>query len=800
MLPAALWRSFVAWVFNPWFRYAGMMWHSRPRLCLSSSAFGGTQPCGTAGGGCATLQSRIENPCHKTWLALCAALVLIFVTWTQAADSEPANKPKPIPIGDVQRATSVDFEKEVLPLLSSSCLACHNKTKAKAKLVLETPADIRKGGESGPAAMPGKGGESLLLKAAAHAPEIDSPMPPPHNAANAPDLTSAQLGLIRLWIDQGANGEVRGSSAPVAWLTLSPSLGPIYAVAVSSDGQFAACGRGNRIDVYHLPTGRLAAHLTDPQLSSSAPGAAHRDMVESLSFSPDGMLLASGSYREIKLWRRPMPVKKYDIAGVGGATQCAAVSPDGKLIAVGDSDGKIRLFDASEGKAAGELTGHEGAVTGLNFSADGGRLASTSADKTARVWDVAERKPFCKAEAPCELRAVAWAAGGKQVAAGGADGIIRLWKLPDAADGEMPEPKELKGHEGAVNALATFPATDTQLVSGGEDGTVRVWNIDSKQSIRQAKHGSAVTSVAVRKDGKRIASAGLDNTVKLWNADDAKQLAEMKGDPELLDRSIKSDRALALATAEIAYCKSRITEAEKETKTQSDRLQKAKDALAAVNRETEAKQKALDAAKTARDAVETEIAAARKSAEQKIAQSEEDLQLLKDSEEADRGGETDKAQNEKEIAKATDAVRKAKDALAAMKPDEKRKPAETELAKAMEELKKSMGGKSGADQEVASAGQAADGAAKSLARMTEALKSAETDRTQREAEVAPAKKAFADSQKPFRSVAFSPDGLLLAATGDDGIVHTFSSDKGAPGDVIGDRKSPLRSVAFVGPT
>ncbi|MDB5301311.1 MAG: Planctomycete cytochrome, partial [Phycisphaerales bacterium] len=732
--------------------------------------------------------------------AICIALVLSSQKAVRAADSDPANKPKAIPVGDVQRASPVDFEKEILPVLSTSCLACHNKTKAKAKLVLETPADIRKGGESGPAAVAGKGGESLLLKAAAHAPEVDSPMPPPHNSANAPDLTSAQLGLIRLWIDQGAKGEVRGSSAPVAWVTLAPDFQPIYAVAVSSDGQFAACGRGNRIDVYHLPTGRLAAHLTDPQLGSSAPNGAHRDMVESLSFSPDGMLLASGSYREIKLWRRPTPVKKYDLAGLGAATQCAVVSPDGKLIAVGDTDGKIRLFDASAGMAAGELAGHEGPVTGLNFSGDGSRLASCSGDKTVRVWDVSERKPFCKIEAPCELRAVTWAAGAKQIAAGGTDGIIRLWKLPDAADGEMAAPKELKGHEGAVNALAAFPAADTQLVSGGEDGTVRVWAIDSKQSVRQAKHGAAVTSIAIRKDGKRFASAGLDNSVKLWNAEDAKQLAEMKGEPALLESSLKSERALALATAEIAYCKTRITEAEKDAKTQTDRKQKAKDALAAVIKEIEAKQKALDTAKAAKETIETEITAAKKSAEQNIVQAEENLKSLKDSVDADRAGETDKAHNEKEIAKATEAVKKAKDALAAMKPDEKRKPADTELAKATEELKKATGAKSGADQEVTSAGQAADGAARSVARVTGALKAAETDRTQREADVAPAKKAFADCQKPFRSVAFSPDGLLLAAAGDDGIIHTFSSDKGLPGDVLGDHKSPLRTVAFISPT
>ncbi|HWE93494.1 MAG TPA: c-type cytochrome domain-containing protein [Tepidisphaeraceae bacterium] len=789
-------------------------------------------------------------------VALAAVVTLSTSVPVRGADTDSANKPKPIPVGDVQRSTPVDFEKEILPVLSSSCLACHNKTKAKAKLILETPADIRKGGESGPAAVAGKGGESLLIKAAAHAPEIESPMPPPHNAANAPDLTSAQLGLIRLWIDQGANGEVHGSSAPVAWGPIAPGLDPIYAVAVSGDGQFAACGRGNRIDVYHLPTNRLVAHLADPQLSAGAPGAAHRDMVESLAFSPDGMLLASGSYREIKLWRRPTPLKKYGIAGLGAKSTCAAASPDGRLIAVGDADGQIRLFDAAAGAAAGELKGHEGPITGVCFSADGSRLASTSTDKSIRVWDVAAKTLFCKTEAPVDLRAVAWVAAGKQVAAGGDDGGIRRYKLPEAADGEMAAAKELKGHDGPVNALEAVPSADTQLLSGGEDGTVRLWNIDAAQPVRQVKHGSAVTSVAVRNDGKRFASAGLDNTIKLWNFDDGKPLAAMTGDPALQNLATSADRALARAVAEVAYCKARIGEAEKDAKSQAERLQKGKDALATVVKETEGKQRALDATKAARDAVDKEMAAAKKAAEDRVASAEEELKRLKAAADADETREKEKANAEKadaekakaekantdktgddktgedkakedkaseekakaekatadkaiaekkantqkEIAKAMEAVKKAREAAAAPVPDERKKSAEKEIAKAEEELKKAAAAKAGAEQEVTSATASADASTRSLARATEALASAEADRTRREADVPTAKKAYAESQKPVRAIAFSPDGLLLAGAGDDGIVHLFSGDKGLTGEVLGDRKSPLGAVLFTGPT
>ncbi len=738
---------------------------------------------------------RSSRDFARTVLAvtLCAAFALS----SRTAAGLGADDVKAIPVGDVNRSTPVDFEKDVLPILSTSCLACHNKSKAKAKLVLETPADIRKGGDSGPAAVPGKGLDSLLVKAAAHAADVDSPMPPPHNKANAPDLNSAQLGLIRLWIDQGAGGEVRGTSAAPKWVTLVPGVQPIYAVAATGDGQFAACGRGNRIDVYNLPTGRLVAHLTDPRLGSATPGAAHRDLVESLAFSPDGMLLASGSYREIKLWRRPSAVKKFDLAGLGEATQCAAVSPDLKLVAVGDADGKIRLFNMSNGKSSGELSGHDAAVTALCISPDGNRLVSVSTDMTARVWDLHARSLLFRIETPCELRAVAWVNGGKRFAAGGADGIIRLWTVPNSVGSEIRRATELKGHEGAVNALAGFPSMDKQILSGGEDGTLRIWNVDSGRVLREVKHGSAVIAVAVSKDGKRFASAGLDNAVKLWNGQDAKQLAESRGDPALFASSVNANRALALAMAEIGYCKVRVSVAEKDAKAQTDRLQKAKTALAAADADIVARQRAASTAKASRDAVDAQIVARKRTADA-LTQAEELLKSLQSSLGAGKSGESAGAEELAQVTAAAESLKKAAAALSAMKLDDRKKTIEAALAKSTADLKKSTAARTTAAQEATAAGQTADAAAQQLSNAMEILKAAETVRAQRETAVASAKQAFAQSARPMRSVAFSPDGLLLAAAGDDGIIRTLYSETGTLCKVIADRQPALRSVAFIG--
>jgi len=105
-----------------------------------------------------------------------------------------------LPIAEVKRSDPVDFEREILPVLKNNCLACHNQTKAKAGLVLETPQSILKGGDSGPAVVPGNPGESLLFKAAAHT-DDDTKMPPKDNKVNAADYVVWRKGVGTTYID-----------------------------------------------------------------------------------------------------------------------------------------------------------------------------------------------------------------------------------------------------------------------------------------------------------------------------------------------------------------------------------------------------------------------------------------------------------------------------------------------------------------------------------------------------------------------------------------------------------------------
>ena len=235
-------------------------------------------------------------------------LVLAFLSLVPIrADEKKSEENRAIPVGRIKHPAPVDFEREILPILKNNCLACHNKTTAKARLILETPQAMLQGGDSGPAIVPKRGHASLLLKAASHQLE-DTVMPPSENKVLASDLSPEELGLIKLWIDQGAKGSA-SIARPIEWQPLAQGLNPIYAVAITPDGQFAACARANQIFIYHLPSQQLVGRLTDPHLVNSGiynkTGVAHRASVDALAFSPDANLLASDSYRQVKLWLRP---------------------------------------------------------------------------------------------------------------------------------------------------------------------------------------------------------------------------------------------------------------------------------------------------------------------------------------------------------------------------------------------------------------------------------------------------------------------------------------------------------------
>ncbi len=443
-----------------------------------------------------------------------------------------------LPIADIDRAVPVDFATEVHPLLKANCLACHNATQAQGNLVLESPAAMLKGGDSGPAVVPGKSSESLLLKVAAH--QEAPAMPPAANEVGARNLTSQQLGLVRLWIDQGAQG-TPPAQRQIAWQSPPSQYQPIFALDVTGDGRWAACGHGNRLFVYHLPTRQPAAELVDPELTDRA----DLDAVRSLAFSRDGRWLAAGGFRQANLWRAPHIDKIADWQAPGQTT-AVAVNPAGNKCLTGNADGKLQLRNLAAPQNPQQFNAHTGQITALRFAAAGDLFYSASLDKTVRAF-----KPdgACVAtwQTPSAVHDFLLLEESQQLITAGADNVIRIWNLADAAAAPLAE---LTGHTGPVLCLATVPG-EKEFLSGSEDGTIRKWNRAEGQQLATYSHQGSVQAVAIRADGARMASVGLDNKLKLWDAVGGTMVAEFQGDPRALAEVARLDGELAFTKSAI---------------------------------------------------------------------------------------------------------------------------------------------------------------------------------------------------------------------------------------------------------
>src|SRR5438105_13810138 len=115
---------------------------------------------------------------------------------------------------------AIDFARDVRPILRDHCLSCHSAAKKKGQLRLDSRPAAFKGGLAGKAIVPGKSGDSRLVKLLVD-PDEDARMP-----QKAPRLSKEKIELLRRWIDQGAvwpDAVAGEDAAPAHWSYLKPA-------------------------------------------------------------------------------------------------------------------------------------------------------------------------------------------------------------------------------------------------------------------------------------------------------------------------------------------------------------------------------------------------------------------------------------------------------------------------------------------------------------------------------------------------------------------------------------------------
>ncbi|WP_017302038.1 eIF2A-related protein [Nodosilinea nodulosa] len=244
-----------------------------------------------------------------------------------------------------------------------------------------------------------------------------------------------------------------------------------------------------------------------------------------LAFSPDSRLLATGdSNNVICLWQVSDGQSRGMLRGHTGLIWAVAWSPAGRGLASGGEDHSIRLWNTDTERCSGIMQGHQGTIRALAWHPEGQFLASGGDDHEIRIWDAHAHTcgQILRGHANWVM-AIAWSPDGQILASASFDQTIRLW------DRQGDCLKVLSGHTNGIWSLVWSP-DGKRLASGSEDHSVKIWDVNRGECLKtlQSNH-SDIFSIAWNPDGGILASAGEDGNITIWDIDSDRCLKTLQG-------------------------------------------------------------------------------------------------------------------------------------------------------------------------------------------------------------------------------------------------------------------------------
>ena len=414
----------------------------------------------------------------------------------------------------------VSFSESVAPVLSKRCLACHNAKTAKGRYNMETFAGIVKGGESGPAVLAGKSGDSSL-----HSLLVDGSMP-----KDADPLTKEQIELIKKWIDTGAVLDA-GFTASQPLIQIVPKEKqppapekypvpiPVTAVAFNHDGSLLATSGYHEVILWNVADGAIARRITNVA-----------ERVYDIEFTKDGatMVVAAGTpaqIGEVKLFNVADGNVTGDLVRTDDAVFGIALSPDGTKLATAGADRAIRVFELATQKQVLNIEDHADWVMDVAWSPDGKKLASASRDKTSKVFDATTGDSLVTFNGHGDaVYSVGFSTDGAQVVTAGNDKQIRIWQTADA--------KAVRNMGFGGEVFRVSITADGQVYSCSADKTARSHKVADGAAVKTFNgHTDWVYSVAVHPVTKRVAAGSYNGEVRIWNVDDAAEVKKILAAP-----------------------------------------------------------------------------------------------------------------------------------------------------------------------------------------------------------------------------------------------------------------------------
>lgn len=284
----------------------------------------------------------------------------------------------------------------------------------------------------------------------------------------------------------------------------------------------------------------------------------HQDAVSSVNWSPDGMKIASGSINNLSLIWNPISgevsrtligekVYWHAVEDVIATLSSEGIRiwnmteedaklfiqtdhhlvvlswhPSERILAAGDDNRNIHIWNADTGKVIRVLEGHTGRINALSWNYHGSKLASGSSDESMKLWDVygissANDKthlaalPFCGHQET--ITSISSNVDNSKIVSASQDGSVSLWssKTGDCL-------KTLLSGEDAVTTVR-WSSTGDHVAAGGLDKAIRVWSSSSGDLIKTLLgHEGCITCLCWHPaEGSCLASASLDDTIRIWD-------------------------------------------------------------------------------------------------------------------------------------------------------------------------------------------------------------------------------------------------------------------------------------------
>ena len=309
---------------------------------------------------------------------------------------------------------------------------------------------------------------------------------------------------------------------------------------------------------------------TDEHINSCKMNLKTREGVNTVAFSPDGELLASGNdERGVEIWN----VKTAEC--IKSFKKCHSLevnsvvfSSNGEWLATGSKDEFVKIWKVSTGECIKifdcnscsfpRMMTH--AVNSVDFSPNDDWIASGDDNGDVKIWNVNESNEKRKRRLPNKtfrhtknVNSVNFSPKGEWLASGSSDKTVKIWNI------KTEDCKTFEGHNKGVNSVVFSPDGEC-IASGDDNGDVKIWNVNKGTCINTFKYHENSVSVDFSPDGEWIASGSWDSSIKIWkwNAETGECEKTLKAFDDSPVTSIRfSPNGKRLAVANAGYDKNR---------------------------------------------------------------------------------------------------------------------------------------------------------------------------------------------------------------------------------------------------